>query len=242
MTAIRKQTESGKGVNQLRIQSRVEAKHLPNCSTPSNTISSNKRPNVLKRLKQTTEWLARTSLWLPRQALQLEVLYPQEIHLQIGCACVKMLKNGQERDCMQENWTNQLSNESKRTLWQNGKKNRRVPVTLVTDKSRVTLRPFLTPSPYSQHSQLSFSGDDIQLQDFQNPMNEYLWTTMRLTNHPPCWCSQTIPTTSLLTSLPTTTDQLFSPSIIVPYPARLVVQMKTTTHISTILGAPDLHR
>lgn len=28
-------------------------------------------------------------------------------------------------------------------------------------------------SPYSQHSELSFSGDDIQLQDFPNPMNEY---------------------------------------------------------------------
>ena len=46
--------------------------------------------------------------------------YPQEIHGQIGCACVKKFKNGQERDCMQENWTNQLSNESKRTLWHNG--------------------------------------------------------------------------------------------------------------------------
>jgi hypothetical protein len=28
-------------------------------------------------------------------------------------------------------------------------------------------------SPYSQHSELSFSGDDIQLQDLPNPMNEY---------------------------------------------------------------------
>ena len=28
-------------------------------------------------------------------------------------------------------------------------------------------------SPYSQHSELSFSGDDIQLQDFSGPMNEY---------------------------------------------------------------------
>ena len=28
-------------------------------------------------------------------------------------------------------------------------------------------------SPYSQHSELSFSGDDIQLQDFPGPMNEY---------------------------------------------------------------------
>jgi hypothetical protein len=28
-------------------------------------------------------------------------------------------------------------------------------------------------SPYSQHSELSFSGEDIQLQDFPGPMNEY---------------------------------------------------------------------
>ena len=28
-------------------------------------------------------------------------------------------------------------------------------------------------SPYSQHSELSFSGEDIQLQDFPNTMNEY---------------------------------------------------------------------
>ena len=45
---------------------------------------------------------------------------------------------------------------------------------------RLLLRPFLTASyngsyssPYSQHSELSFSGDDIQLQDLPNSMNEY---------------------------------------------------------------------
>ena len=64
------------------------------------------------------------------------------------------------------------------------------------------------------------------------------WTTMRLTNHPPCWCSQTIPTTCLHTFLSTTIDLLFHLSIIVRHPATLVVRMKTT-HILTILGAPD---
>ena len=47
-------------------------------------------------------------------------------------------------------------------------------------------------SPYSQHSAIFFLGDDIQLQDFLNPMSEY---------EPLDYNSQTILTTCLPTSL-----------------------------------------
>ena len=56
-------------------------------------------------------------------------------------------------------------------MWQNGKK--KPQSANLSGDSLTNLRPFLTPSPYSQHSQLSFSGDDIQLQDFPNSKNKY---------------------------------------------------------------------
>ena len=94
-------------------------------------------------------------------------------------------------------------------------------------------------SPYSRHWEYSFHSTISSCRTFRIPwMSTNTWTTMRLMNHPPCWCSQTIPTTCHPTFLSTTIDLLFHSSIIVRRPATLVVQMKTT-HILTILGAPD---
>ena len=80
-------------------------------------------------------------------------------------------------------------------------------------------------SPYSQHSAIFFLWDDIQLQDFLNPMSEY---------EPLDYDSQTILTTCLPTSL-SQQQQIYS------FPLRsLWYRMKKTTLILTILGAPDL--
>ena len=143
----------------------------------------------------------------------------------VGVHSCIISKNCQERDCMQENWTNQLSNESKRTLWHNGKKR---PDTVESARGGWTVTLATTPRPLSSLL-WGLSAPSSHLLPIHNTQNYLLqatisncrtfqipWMstnpciTMRLTNHPPCWCSQTIPT-SLPAFLPTTTDRLFPP-------------------------------
>ena len=117
MTAVRKQTEFWKGCKSDTNTIRVEVKYLPNSSTPNNHLIWEDQTFLNGWNKPSSDWCEHLCGYHDRL---YNLKYPQEIQVQIDCACVKKFKNGQERDCTQENWTNQLSNESKRTLWHNG--------------------------------------------------------------------------------------------------------------------------
>ena len=96
---------------------------------------------------------------------------------------------------------------------------------LSSSSSHLLLHWFLLFSLFTA-LRISFSFDDIQLQDFPNSMNEYEPLDHDAPNEPSSLLVFT--NDSDYTSLPTTRDLLFPPSIIVPHPVRLVVQMKTT--------------
>ena len=90
-------------------------------------------------------------------------------------------------------------------------------------------------SPFSQHSELSFSGDDIRLQDFPGPMNEYEPSDFDAPNQPsllmftnnydseymsPLLKPQCLPRLLMPDEMITSSSNRVSPSSMLPYRIR----------------------